>query len=144
MRKTCCILYQDQVNGRSKLTDKKTKGGLSELEIAVAIEAMSGAVHSIEKTLSRIEAKFDQLPCDEHTERIVSLEKDSDSHSAQIAEQRGHIEKIYKITREQDRDISTLRQENKGQENLSGKLWGLIGTGLGAGASLIVYFLTRG
>lgn len=120
--------------------DKK----LSDIDIAVALENLSGGVEGVSKAVLRIEALFNDLPCEDYLERIVRLEKDRDSHEKQLATHLDHIEKIYKLTRLQGESIATLTQENKGQAFMSDKMWGLMGLFLGAGCSALVYFLTRG
>lgn len=129
-----CIFYQDR--GRGLLTDKKSNK-LSDIDIAVILERMSSAIGNIEQSVARMEAKFDTLPCDEHTERIVSLEKDRDSIQSDLKEVKTHFEQLYKITRQQGEKIS-------GQNMMSEVLKWLVGMILGAGATALIYFITRG
>lgn len=120
--------------------DKK----LSDIDIAVALAELTGVMHNLQEAVLRIEVKFDGLPCDDHLERIIRLEKDRDSHERQLATHLDHIEKIYKITRLAGESIATLTQQNKGQNFMSEKMWGLMVVVAGAGCSALVYFLTRG
>lgn len=118
------------------MTDKKNRK-LTDVDIAVAIERISSAIGNIEQSQARTEAKLDSLPCEEHTERIVKLEKDRDSHKERLDDHFDHIEKIYKLTREQGEKIS-------GQGMISDILKWLMGIIIGACATALVYFITRG
>lgn len=129
-----CIFYQNK--GRGLLTDKKNQK-LSDIEIAVILERISSTIENIERSQVRIEERFDTLPCEDHTERIVKLEKDRDSHEKRLDDHFDHIEKIYKLTREQGEKIS-------GQGIMSDVLKWLMGIILGAGATALIYFVTRG
>lgn len=110
---------------------------LSDLDIAVALNRMDSRLEGIEASIIRMEGNIKDLPCDDLLERIVKLEKDRDSQEKSLVMQGGHIEKIYKITREQGEKLS-------GQGSMSENLKGIIGIILGAGASALIFFLTRG
>jgi len=135
-----CRFYQEK---GKKLTDKNDKK-LSDIDIAIALTEIGGAVKSVQESVVRIESKMDTLPCDDLLERIVKLEKDRDSFSGSIKREVEHRDKLYGITRKQGGQIASLAQENRGQDKLSEKVWVLLGIGIGIAGSVVTVYLTRG
>ena len=116
---------------------------LSDMDIAVALESISGSMSSMALSIARIEIAMDGLPCDDLTERIVRLEMQTEATKKHTDELEVHKEKLYKIVSAHGGQIATLIQADKGQSKLSDKMWGLIVLGIGSGASVVTYLLVR-
>ena len=117
---------------------------LSDIDIPVALEHISGAMTLIQESQKRIELAMNELPCDDLTERMVKVEMQTKSTRKHTDELETHKEKLYSIVALQGGQIATLVQAQKGDSKLSDKMWGLIGVGIGMAAAVIVYYLTRG
>jgi hypothetical protein len=123
------------------MSDDKKR--LSDMDIAVALESISGSMSSMALSIARIETTMDGLPCDSLTERIVRLEMQVEATKRHTDELEVHKEKLYKITGAQGGQLATVIQAQKGESKLSDRMWGLIVIGIGSGASAITYLLVR-
>ena len=129
-KKCCEIFFQ---------SGKEEKGMADE-----TIESLAIKFGVILEYLKEIKGNLSELPCDD-LGKDVALNAFEVKHLKEaVAElKKEKDDEIYPRLRKAENRLATLTQENKGQAFLSDKMWGLLGLMLGAGASALIYFLTR-
>ena len=101
-------------------------------------------VSPIVAIISRIEKRLDEMPCQTLLEKTIRLEIRYENLEKQRVADKKDIDILYRMSRTAESEIATLKEQNKGQDNISAKMWLFIMSGINLVFMIAMYFLTRG
>lgn len=94
--------------------------------------------------LKEIKEHLSDLPCKDHDGKIAENKFALEYLKDAVAElKKEKDEEIYPRLRKAETQVTTLIQQNKGQDDWSAKIWVFILLGIQALSGMIVYFVTR-
>ena len=98
----------------------------------------------VELSIIRIEKRLDKMPCQTLLEKTIRLEVQAEGLEKQRVADKKDIDILYRMSRTAESEIATLKEQNKGQDNISAKMWLFIMSGINLVFMIAMYFLTRG
>ena len=131
------ILFQHPVHNLGK------KGGAA--MTPETLESLAIKFGLILDYLKEIKEHLSDLPCKDHDSKIAENKFALEYLKDAVAElKKEKDEEIYPRIRTAETHITTLIQQNKGQDAWSAKVWVLILLGIQTVAGIVAYFMTRG
>ena len=107
-------------------------------------EVVVNEIAPIVEIISRIEKRLDEMPCQEIMRKNIRLEVTMENMEKLRAADKVDIDKLYKASREASDAIATLKEQNKGQDAWSAKIWVFILLAIQTVIGVAAYFITRG
>lgn len=101
-------------------------------------------IEPIEKSIIRIEKRLDEMPCQDLMKQVIRVEIQIENLEKLRTEDKKDIDTLYGMSRTFETDIATLKEQNKGQDAWSAKVWVFILLGIQTLAAIVTYFITRG
>ena len=107
-------------------------------------EVVTDKIAPLVASIDRIEGQLEKMPCQDIMKKNIRLEVNVENLEKLRNADKLDIDKLYKASREASDMIATLKEQNKGQDNISGKMWFFIMLGINSVFMIAMYFLTRG
>lgn len=135
-KKNCCeILFQGSLKtleGEEDMADE-------------TVESLAIKFGMILEYLKEIKGSLSELPCDDLGKDVAENAFEIKHLKEAVAElKKEKDEEIYPRLRKAENRVTTLVEQNKGQDAWSAKAWVLILLGIQSVCAVVVYFLTRG
>jgi len=111
---------------------------------AEVAEVVTDKIKPITLSVARIEKRLDEMPCQDLMAKAIRLEIQYENLEKQRVADKKDIDILYRMSRTAESEIATLKEQNKGQDNISAKMWLFIMSGINLVFMIAMYFLTRG
>jgi len=110
---------------------------------AEVAEVVTDKIAPLIDSIARIEHQLESMPCQEIMRKNIRIEVNLENLQKLRDADKIDIDKLYKASRIAADTMATLKEQNKGQDAWSAKIWVFILLGIQALSGMIVYFVTR-
>jgi len=110
---------------------------------AEVAEAVTDKIAPLIDSIARIEHQLDSMPCQDIMRKSIRLEVNLENLQRLRDTDKIDIDKLYKASRVAADTLATLKEQNKGQDAWSAKVWVFILLGIQTVIGISAYFITR-
>jgi len=107
-------------------------------------EIVTDKIAPIVSAVARIEKRLDEMPCQDLMEKVIRLIINHENIEKLRSADKKDIDVLYGMSRTAETEIATLKEQNKGQDAWSAKVWVFILIGIQSVCGVAIYFITRG